>query len=55
MKWVLLLLSLGTAAAAPSPSPQVDVSSGSVVDTVEHLRPGQYAWFPGIAPGGPSS
>lgn len=32
---------------------QVDLASGSVVQTVSHLRPGQYVWAPKIAPHGP--
>src|SRR5690349_14511925 len=32
---------------------QVDVGSGSVTETVAHLRPGQFVWAPDIAPKGP--
>jgi hypothetical protein len=32
---------------------QVDIGPGSVVATVQKLRPGEYAWAPGLAPGGP--
>ena len=40
-------------AASPSFVPQVDISSGSVVNIVEKLKPGQYVWAPQIAPDGP--
>ena len=32
---------------------QVDVSSGSVVETVAKLHPGEFVWAPEIAPEGP--
>lgn len=32
---------------------QVDIGSGSVVETVKRLRPGEYVWAPQIAPSGP--
>jgi L,D-transpeptidase-like protein len=32
---------------------QLDLGSGSVVETVRQLRPGQYVWAPEIAPEGP--
>ncbi len=38
---------------APVLAQQVDVSSGSVVQAVESLHPGQYVWAPEIAPQGP--
>lgn len=45
----LLLLLAGAAAAQ-----QVDLASGSVVETVKRLRPGEYVWAPEIAPQGPT-
>ena len=33
---------------------QVDLGSGSVVETVARLRPGEYVWAPEIAPRGPT-
>lgn len=35
-------------------SQQIDLSSGSIVDTVKKLRPGQYVWDPDVAPSGPT-
>ena len=32
---------------------QVDISSGSVVETVSTLKPGEYVWAPEVAPNGP--
>ena len=32
---------------------QVDIGSGSVVEAVQNLRPGEFAWVPELAPGGP--
>lgn len=40
-------------ACAPAAAQQVDLRSGSVVQTVAKLRPGQYVWAPEVAPGGP--
>ena len=45
----LLLLVVGPAAAQ-----QVDLSTGSVVEIVNRLRPGEYLWAPEIAPEGPT-
>ena len=48
--WVVLIAaSLSSAASAQ----QVHVPSGSVVDAVAKLKPGQYVWAPKIAPDGP--
>lgn len=33
---------------------QLDISTGSVVKTVQRLRPGEYVWAPKIAPAGPT-
>lgn len=56
----LLRRSLLTAAAmllpiaAAGAAQQVDLSIGSVVETVQQLRPGEYVWAPEIAPIGPT-
>jgi hypothetical protein len=48
--WLTLMpLALATAALAE----QVQVGSGSVVQTVTTLRPGQFVWVPQVAPEGP--
>lgn len=39
--------------AVPSSAQQVDLSSGSVVQTVSRLRAGQYVWAAEVAPQGP--
>ena len=39
---------------SPGIAQQVDLSSGSVVETVKKLRPGEYVWAPAIAPEGPT-
>ena len=41
-------------AHSTSPAQQVDLSSGSVVETVKELRPGQYVWAADVAPEGPT-
>ena len=46
-------VALGWAAVGPADSQQVDMSSGSVVEIVAKLKPGQYVWAPEIAPDGP--
>jgi hypothetical protein len=40
-------------ACVPATAQQVDLSSGSVVQAVAKLRPGQYVWAPEVAPSGP--
>lgn len=45
------LLLLNPSAAIPQ---RVDLSSGSIVETVRKLRPGQYVWAPEVAPEGPT-
>ena len=52
MKTLVALLAL-MAVGAPGGSQQIDVSSGSVVETVAKLRAGQYVWEPEVAPQGP--
>lgn len=41
------------ALASPCAAQQVDISKGSVAETVAALKPGQYAWAAEIAPDGP--
>lgn len=50
---LVLAVSLVCAAAGPGEAQQVDVSSGSVVDIVARLKPGEYVWAAEIAPDGP--
>ena len=49
-----MTLFLGMLAVQPASTQQVDLGSGSVVETVRQLRPGQYVWAPEIAPEGPA-
>lgn len=49
LKLFLLLSVLGTAALGR----QVQLASGSVVETVHHLKAGEFVWAPHIAPSGP--
>ena len=54
MKSRALVFALALLAATGSTNAQpVDVSSGSVVQIVAQLKPGEYVWAPEIAPGGP--
>ncbi len=48
-----VFLALSLAAPAVSPAQQVPIDSGSVVQTVAHLKAGQYVWAPEVAPAGP--
>ena len=48
------MVPLSLLAAEPAFAQQVDLSTGSVVETVKRLRPGEYAWAPEIAPEGPT-
>jgi hypothetical protein len=61
MKWsfsravrgaIAFVVALSVAGSAAS-AEQVDVGSGSVVQAVLKLRPGQFAWAPELAPTGP--
>lgn len=52
MRRVALLIA-AVAAAAPAAAQQVAIDSGSVVETVARLKPGQYVWAPEVAPDGP--
>ena len=49
-----VLLPVTLVAASSAFSQQVDLSTGSVVESVKRLRPGQFAWAPKIAPVGPT-
>jgi|SRR6185437_1002587 len=51
--WLLLVLAQGLAWTLPARAQQVDVSTGSVAETVARLKAGQYVWAPQIAPEGP--
>jgi len=51
MRLWLALLGIGLGASAVAQ--QVQLGSGSVVQTVKTLKPGQYVWAPQIAPEGP--
>lgn len=54
MRVVSLVLALALASGAGSVSAQqVDISTGSVVDIIGKLRPGEYVWADEIAPDGP--
>ena len=44
---------LACLAATSANAQQVDISSGSVVETVAKLKPGEYVWAPEVAPQGP--
>jgi hypothetical protein len=37
----------------PATAQQVDLASGSIVETVTHLKAGQFVWAPEVAPKGP--
>ena len=49
-------LALAAALLVPRPAAaqQVDLSTGSVAQTVAKLRPGEYVWAPEVAPAGPT-
>jgi len=49
LAWSLALV----VATPPCSAQQVDVSSGSVVERVAHLKAGEFVWAPQIAPHGP--
>lgn len=49
-----LILLPALLAVAPAVAQQVDIRSGSVVETVKRLRPAEYVWAPQIAPDGPT-
>jgi hypothetical protein len=39
--------------ASPAAAQQVDISTGSVAETIANLKPGEFAWAPELAPQGP--
>jgi hypothetical protein len=53
MKRSICIFLAALLACGPATAQQVNLSSGSVVQTVAKLRPGQYVWAPEVAPGGP--
>lgn len=53
MRLGYLELLLAISISLPARAQQVDVSSGSVVELVAKLRPGEYVWLPEVAPQGP--
>ena len=52
-KLVLAGLAAGLMACGAAIAQQVSLRSGSVVETVVNLKPGQYVWAPKVAPSGP--
>ena len=50
---IALCVALALPNVGPAQAQQVDASSGSVVEIVAKLRPGEYVWAPEIAPQGP--
>ncbi|WP_308518003.1 L,D-transpeptidase family protein [Sphingomonas flavescens] len=54
MRLPVLMLSIAAAlSSAAAAAQQVDVTSGSVAQSVAGLRPGEFVWAPQIAPQGP--
>jgi hypothetical protein len=54
MRLPVLMLSIAAAlSSAAAAAQQVDVTSGSVAESVARLRPGEFVWAPQIAPQGP--
>jgi hypothetical protein len=53
MRIVVAFLTLIAAGGSPVLGQQVQIGSGSVVATVQHLKAGQFVWAPQIAPSGP--
>lgn len=53
MRIPIALLASTIVGAAPLLGQQVQIGSGSVVETVQHLKAGQFVWAPQIAPSGP--
>ena len=53
LRRVTLALSLASAPVGLAYAQQVDVSSGSVVEIVAKLKPGEFVWVPEVAPEGP--
>ena len=50
----LFMMPLSLLMVGPAAAQQVDLSTGSVVEIVNRLRPGEYVWAPQIAPEGPT-
>jgi lipoprotein-anchoring transpeptidase ErfK/SrfK len=50
---IFLAFTAALLACAPASAQQVDLHSGSVVQTVATLHPGQFVWAPEVAPSGP--
>jgi hypothetical protein len=48
-----LFVAFSVLLAAATLAQQVPITSGSVAETVAHLRPGEYVWAPEVAPSGP--
>jgi len=53
MRIAVALLALMASGGSPALGQQVQIGSGSVVATVQHLKAGQFVWAPQIAPSGP--
>lgn len=52
-KYLAIGLALAFFAGSAATAQQVPVGTGSVVETVVKLKPGQYVWAPEVAPAGP--
>ena len=52
-RWLRAAVALTCITGAPIGAQQVDLSSGSAVEIVAKLRPGEYVWAPKVAPKGP--
>jgi hypothetical protein len=48
-----LLVTVVMSGMCPAAAQQVDISTGSVAETVAGLRPGEFVWVPQAAPNGP--
>ena len=49
----LLLSGMAAAQEAPAPLPGAPIASGSVMERIQTLKPGEFLWAPQIAPSGP--
>jgi hypothetical protein len=54
LRVLAIALLLGSTVNGPGQAQQVDISSGSVVDIVAKLKPGEYVWAAELAPDGPT-
>lgn len=52
-RWMLLATWLVLSGSTTTAAQQLDISTGSVVDSVQRMRPGEYIWAAEIAPAGP--